>query len=453
MSLLEHKKIEDGKYEFTIAISPEDFVKSIDRVYHRDNKKINIPGFRKGKAPRAVIEKMYGDSFFYDDAIDALLPEECRNAIEEAGIETIGRPEGEVVEVGRDKGAKVKFTVTLRPELKVGKYKGISATKQVNTVEDDEIDHELADLREKGARMLTIEDRAAQDGDITVIDFEGFKDGVAFPGGKGEKYELTLGSGQFIPGFEEQIAGHKLGEEFDINVKFPDDYGAEELAGKDVVFKIKLHEIRFKELPALDDELAKDVSEFDTLDELKKSIRERLEKANEERADEELENALVDQVTETLEGDAPAVMVDDRIEEMVRDFDYRLRSQGMTIENYMKYTGLDADGFRNSFREPAEKFVKSRLALESVVRDAKLLVTEEEIENEFKKMADEYKMELDKIKELVTAADLKKDLAVKKAIEFIKENAKIKAEKTTREQRAKAAEKKAKADKKDEAAE
>ncbi|MEA5051361.1 MAG: trigger factor [Oscillospiraceae bacterium] len=453
MSLLEHKKLEDGKYEFTVGISPEDFAKAIDKVYHRENKKISIPGFRKGKAPRAVIERMYGDNFFFDEAIDSLLPEECKNAIEQAGIETIGRPEGEVTEASKENGAKVKFTVTLRPELKIGKYKGIAATKKVNTVEDDEVEHEVGDLREKGARMITVEDRAAQTGDIAVIDFEGFKKGVAFPGGKGENYELTLGSGQFIPGFEEQVVGHKAGEEFDINVKFPADYGAEELAGQDVVFKIKLHEIRFKELPALDDELAKDVSEFDTLDELKKSIRERLEKANEDRADEELENELVDQVAGTLEGDVPAVMVDDRIEEMVRDFDYRLRSQGMTVENYLKYTGLDLDGFRNSFREPAEKFVKSRLALEAVVRDAKLDVSAEEIDAEFKRMAEEYKMELDKLKELVTEADLKKDLAVKKAIDCIKQNAKVKTEKTTREQRTKEAAKKAEAAEKEKAAE
>ena len=419
-------------------------MKAVVKVYHRENKKISIQGFRKGKAPRAIIEKMYGEGFFYEDALNDLLPEEFEKAVDEAKIEIVGRPEVDVDEVGKDKDAKVKFTVTLRPELTVKKYKGIAATKKVNTVEDDDVASEIDALREKGSRMVTVDDRAAQDGDITVIDFEGFKDGVAFEGGKGERFELTLGSGQFIPGFEEQIVGHKIGEDFDINVKFPEEYGAEELAGKDVVFKIKLHEIRFKELPAVDDEFAKDVSEFDTLEELKKSIIDRLTKANEDKADHEVEDELVEAMSESVEGDIPEVMIEERMDEMVHDFEYRIQAQGMNMKTYLQYMGMDMENFRKSFRESAEKFVKTRLALEAVVRSEKIEVVKEEIEKEYARLAEAYKMEVEKIKSFVPEKEMIKDLSVNKAIDLVKESAKIKVENVTKEILKKEAEKKAK---------
>ncbi len=444
MSLLEHKKLDDGKYELSVAIDAADFMKAVEKVYHRENKKISIQGFRKGKAPRAIIEKMYGEGFFYEDALNDLLPEEFEKAVDEAKIEIVGRPEVDVDEVGKDKDAKVKFTVTLRPELTVKKYKGIAATKKVNTVEDDDVASEIDALREKGSRMVTVDDRAAQDGDITVIDFEGFKDGVAFEGGKGERFELTLGSGQFIPGFEEQIVGHKIGEDFDINVKFPEEYGAEELAGKDVVFKIKLHEIRFKELPAVDDEFAKDVSEFDTLEELKKSIIDRLTKANEDKADHEVEDELVEAMSESVEGDIPEVMIEERMDEMVHDFEYRIQAQGMNMKTYLQYMGMDMENFRKSFRESAEKFVKTRLALEAVVRSEKIEVVKEEIEKEYARLAEAYKMEVEKIKSFVPEKEMIKDLSVNKAIDLVKESAKIKVENVTKEILKKEAEKKAK---------
>ena len=444
MSLLEHKKLDDGKYELSVAIDAADFMKAVEKVYHRENKKISIQGFRKGKAPRAIIEKMYGEGFFYEDALNDLLPEEFEKAVDEAKIEIVGRPEVDVDEVGKDKDAKVKFTVTLRPELTVKKYKGIAATKKVNTVEDDDVASEIDALREKGSRMVTVDDRAAQDGDITVIDFEGFKDGVAFEGGKGERFELTLGSGQFIPGFEEQIVGHKIGEDFDINVKFPEEYGAEELAGKDVVFKIKLHEIRFKELPAVDDEFAKDVSEFDTLEELKKSIIDRLTKANEDKADHEVEDELVEAMSESVEGDIPEVMIEERMDEMVHDFEYRIQAQGMNMKTYLQYMGMDMENFRKSFRESAEKFVKTRLTLEAVVRSEKIEVVKEEIEKEYARLAEAYKMEVEKIKSFVPEKEMIKDLSVNKAIDLVKESAKIKVENVTKEILKKEAEKKAK---------
>ncbi len=429
MALTEQKKTDDGKYELHVSIDAADFIKAVEKVYHRENKKISIPGFRKGKAPRAIIERMYGESFFYEDALNELLPDEFDKALDEAKLETVGRPDVEVEEVGKDKGAKIKFIVTLRPELKVKKYKGIEAVKKVNTVEDSDVESELNALREKGSRIVDVDDRAAENGDIATIDFEGFKDGVAFPGGKGEKYELTLGSGQFIPGFEEKVVGHKPGDEFDINVTFPEEYGAEDLAGKAVVFKIKLHELKKKELPEVDDEFAKDVSEFDTLEELKKSIVERLTKNNEDMADHEVEDDIVDVMTETLEGDIPEIMIEERIDEMVRDFEYRLQSQGMNVKTYLQYTGMNEEDFRKTFKEPSEKFVKTRLALESVVRAEKLEVTKEEIEKEFQRLADVYKMEVEKIKSFIPEKEMIKDLSVNKAIDFVKENAKITVEK------------------------
>lgn len=429
MALTEQKKTDDGKYELHVSIDAADFIKAVEKVYHRENKKISIPGFRKGKAPRAIIERMYGESFFYEDALNELLPDEFDKALDEAKLETVGRPDVEVEEVGKDKGAKIKFIVTLRPELKVKKYKGIEAVKKVNTVEDSDVESELNALREKGSRIVDVDDRAAENGDIATIDFEGFKDGVAFPGGKGEKYELTLGSGQFIPGFEEKVVGHKPGDEFDIDVTFPEEYGAEDLAGKAVVFKIKLHELKKKELPEVDDEFAKDVSEFDTLEELKKSIVERLTKNNEDMADHEVEDDIVDVMTETLEGDIPEIMIEERIDEMIRDFEYRLQSQGMNVKTYLQYTGMNEEDFRKTFKEPSEKFVKTRLALESVVRAEKLEVTKEEIEKEFQRLADVYKMEVEKIKSFIPEKEMIKDLSVNKAIDFVKENAKITVEK------------------------
>lgn len=441
MALTEHKKTDDGKYELHVTIEAADFIKAVEKVYHRENKKISIPGFRKGKAPRAIIEKMYGESFFYEDALNELLPDEFEKALDETKLETVGRPDVDVEEVGKDKGAKIKFIVTLRPELTVKKYKGIEAVKKVNTVEDADVEGEINALREKGSRIVDVEDRAAEDGDIATLDFEGFLDGVAFPGGKGEKYELTLGSGQFIPGFEEQVVGHKPGDEFDINVTFPEEYGAEELAGKAVVFKIKLHELKKKELPAVDDEFAKDVSEFDTLDELKKSIIDRLTKNNEDMAEHEVEDAIVDTMTETLEGDIPEVMIEERIDEMIRDFEYRLQSQGMNVKTYLQYTGMKGEDFRKTFKEPAEKFVKTRLALESIVRAEKIEIAAEDIEKEYQRLADVYKMEVEKIKSFVPEKEMIKDLSVNKAIDFVKENAKITVEKVTKA--AKNAEKKA----------
>lgn len=453
MSLIEHKKLDDGQYEMTAKIEAGPFLVAVDKVYRRENKKINIQGFRKGKTPRAVIERMYGEDFFYEDAINDLLPNLFAEAVEEADIEYIGRPVVDVTEANKESGVTVKFVVKLRPELTVKKYKGLSATKIITPVEDTDIDAEISQMQEKNSRMVTVEDRAAQDGDITVIDFEGFRDGVPFEGGKGEDFELTLGSGQFIPGFEEQIVGHQTGEEFDITIKFPEEYGAQDLAGQDAVFHIKLHAIRVKELPELDDEFAKDVSEFDTLADLKADIKKRLQDQNDERSKAEVENALVDAAAETLEGDIPDEMIEDRIDDMVRDFAYRLSGQGMDIETYLKYTGFDMENFRTTFKEQAEKYVKTRLTLEAVAREEAIEVTDEDKENEYKKMSEMYDVEVEKIKEIIPEKDLIADIKVGKAIDIIRDSAKIKEEKAKKEDETKSAEKKAAKPKKEKEAE
>ncbi len=425
MELTQHAKNDGGKYEMTVVVDAKTFNETVDRVYRRENKKISIQGFRKGKAPRAVIERMYGVGFFYEDALNELLPEAFQTAVDGSGIEYVGRPEIDVPVLDREKGAEIKFTVELRPELTVKAYKGLKVEKTVHTVDEHDVEHEIGHLREKASRVVPVEDRAAEKGDVAVIDFEGFVDGTAFEGGKGVKFELTLGSGQFIPGFEDQVAGHSTGEEFDINVRFPEEYGAKELAGKDAVFKIKLHEIRGREYPEVDDEFAKDVSEFDTLEELKNSIRERLVKESEQQADTETENKLLEVLTEGLEGEVPDAMIEDRVDEMARDFDMRLRSQGLDFATYLKYTGTDEKSFRATFKPQAEKQVRSRLALEAVVRDAGIEVTDEEVEKEFGRLAEQNKLDVEKVKTFVPEKELRADLKVNKAIDLIKENADI----------------------------
>ena len=390
--------------------------------------KYNIPGFRKGKAPRHMIEKMYGEDVFQYSAVNDLFPAEYDKAVEASGIEPVDRPEVDIVSMNTADGVVLKAVVTVKPEMKVGNYIGLKAEKAANTVEDAAVDAEVDRLRERNARLVAREGKA-QDGDITDIDFEGFVDGEAFDGGKGEHFSLTLGSGQFIPGFEEQVAGHEAGEEFDVNVTFPEDYHAKELAGKAAVFKVKLNEVQYKELPAADDEFAKDVSEYDTLEEFKASIRKNMEESAEKQAELEVENTLVDQLVATLEGDIPPVMIETRIDEMVRDFDYRLSQQGLRLADYLKYIGGDEAKFREGFKEQAEKQVKMRLALEAVAKAENIEASEEDFENEVKRIADTYKMEVEKVRSIIPVAEVKKDLAVNKAIDFIKSKAEITAKK------------------------
>ncbi len=432
MNLVKSEKLEKSMHELQFSLDAETFKAAIEKAYKREGKKYNVPGFRKGHAPRAVIEKMYGTDIFHYDAINDLFPEAYEAAVVESGIQPVGRPEADVVSESLEDGVVLKVTVAVKPEIKVGNYTGLKATKKVNTVDDADVEAELVRMQNRNGRIITREGKA-ENGDTVDMDFEGFVDGVAFEGGKAEHYSLVLGSGSFIPGFEDQLIGHEAGEEFDVNVTFPEEYQAKELAGKAAVFKIKLHEVKTKELPALDDEFAKDVSEYDTLDELKASIRKGMEEQNEKQAALAVENDLVDQVIATIEGDIPEAMYEARMDEAVRDFEYRLAQQGLKLDMYLQYMGQTMESFRASFREQAEKQVKIRLALEAVAAAEQIAASDEELEAELQRVADNYKMELAKVKELVNADEVKKDLAVNKAIDFIRDHAEITEEKVAKE--------------------
>lgn len=424
MSLVKCEKLENSMVELEFSATAEEFKAAVDKVAKREAKKYTLPGFRKGKAPRHLIEKMYGADIFHYDAINDLFPAAYAAAVEEANVEPVSRPEADVVSSSLQDGVVLKAKVYVKPEITVGEYKGLKATKSVNAVEESRVDEEISRMQQRNGRVVTREGKAEK-GDVAKFDFEGFVDGVAFEGGKAENYTLELGSGQFIPGFEDQMIGHEAGDEFDVNVTFPEEYHAKELAGKPAVFKIKLHEVTTKELPALDDEFAKDVSEYDTLDELKASIRKGMEEQAEKQAELEVENALVDQVIETMQGDIPQVMFDNRLDEMVNDYRFRLEQQGLKLEMYLQYLGQTVEEFREGFKEQAEKQVKIRLALEAIAAQEKIEATEEEFEAEINRIAEMYKMEADKVKSLVNETEVKKDLAVNKVIDFIKENAKI----------------------------
>lgn len=443
MSLKSSKKVDTNRYELEIVVDAETFAKANDQAYKKNVKNINIPGFRKGKAPRSIIEKMYGESVFYEDALDIVYPTAVEEAITESGLKFVDdKIDFEMVSIGKE-GVDFKVKITVYPEVALGKYKGIAAEKNAVSVTAAEVNDELNRLADRNARMVSVEDRAAKMGDTAVIDFEGFVDGKAFEGGKGEAFSLELGSGQFIPGFEEKVVGHKIGEEFDIDVEFPAEYQAEELAGKPAVFKIKLHEIKVRELPAIDDEFAKDVSEFDTLDDLKKDIKAKTLEKKKNAADAEVEDALVEKIIEGMKAEIPDAMIDNRVKQMVEDFGYRLQMQGMDLDTYIKYTGADKAEFEKTFRPQAEKQVKIRLALEKIVELEKIEATEEEINKQIEKMAADYNVTVDQVKAAVPASEIGKDLAVNKAIDFVKANAVI-----TEVKEKKAAEKKPAADKK-----
>ena len=423
MSLVSKNNTATNKVELEIKVSAEDFDKACDKVYKRRVKRIEIPGFRKGKAPRKTIEKLYGEGFFFEEAVNDLYPEAVRSAVEEAGIEIVCPPSVDVAELSKENGVTFKAVCTTKPEVSIKDYKGIKASKEVKEVTDEDITAEIDRLRNRNARTITVEDRPAENGDSVVIDFEGFVDDVAFEGGKAEKFNLTLGSGQFIPGFEDQIVGHNAGDAFDVNVTFPEDYHAEELKGKPAVFKVVLHEINAKELPEVDDEFAKDVSEFDTLDALKEDIRKRLAEANEKTASDAFENKLIDTVIENLEGEIPEEMYEVQIDEMIRDFEYRLNQQGLELNMYLQYTGMNRDSFRKTFEAQAQRRVKVRLALEKIVELEKIEATEEEIEKEYARLAEAYKMDVEKIKGIIPSADVAKDIASNKAIDLIRDSA------------------------------
>lgn len=426
MSLKESTKTEQANsYELTVSVDAETFEKAINAVYKKQVKNISIQGFRKGKAPRRIIEKMYGSEVFYEDAMQDCYPDALYEAAKEANLKIVAVKSLEAVEAGKD-GFTFKAVIVCEPEMEIDNYLGIEVTKKSTEVTDELVDEEINRVRERNSRMVSVDDRAAQDGDTAVIDFEGFVDGVAFEGGKAENYNLKLGSGNFIPGFEEQIVGHNIDEEFTINVNFPEDYQSEELKGKAAEFKIKLHEIKTQELPELDDEFVKDVSEKETLDEYKEEIKETVAKRLTDEAEKDVDDQISTKLMELLEGEIPEEMYDNRASEMVRDFDMRLRSQGMDINTYMQYMGTDIDGLKEMYKEEAKKHVQLRLALETVAKKENIEVSESELDEEYSKIAEGYKMEADKVKAAIPAESLTEDIKVEKALKMIKDKAVIK---------------------------
>ena len=426
MSLKETKNVAANRYELEILVDGERFREAIKAAYKQNAKKINVPGFRKGKAPLSYVETYYGTEIFFEDALNLIYSDVVEEAINESGLKVINdKMDFDMVSISKEDGVDFKVTVTTYPEIEVGEYKGLKAEKVIAKVEDSEIDAQVNAMADRNARMIAVEDRAAQLGDTAVIDFEGFCDGVAFDGGKAEGHNLELGSGQFIPGFEDQIVGHNIGEEFDVNVTFPEEYGAKELAGKEAVFKIKLHELKVRELPEIDDEFAKDVSEFDTLDELKADLKAKALERKQKVAEEEVENDLVQQIVDSIKGEIPEAMFENQLNQSVEQFAYRLQSQGLDLQTYLKYTNASIDDFKASFRPQAENQVKFRLALEKIVELEKIEATEDEINEQIEKMAKDYGMEAEQIKAAVPTEEIAKDIAVGKAIDFIKENAVI----------------------------
>ena len=426
MSLKATNNVETNKYELEIEISAEDFEAAIEKAYLKARKNIAMPGFRKGKAPRKLIEKEYGEQVFFEDAVNLLYAPVVNGAVEESGLELVTRPEVEVTEISKENGVKLKATCITKPEVEVKDYKGIEVEKVVNPVTDEDINKQLDALREKNVTVETVDDRAAENGDDVVIDFEGFKDDVAFEGGKAEDFTLSLGSGQFIPGFEDQIVGHNAGEEFDINVTFPEEYQVKELAGAPAVFKIKLKSISKKVMPELDDDMVKDSTEFDTVDEYKADVKKKLEEANEKHADSEVEAKIFDKVIENMTAEIPQVMFDNRVNEMISELEQRLAPQGISLDLYMQYTGQTIDTVKKAYAEQAEKQVKLRLALEKIAELENIEVTEDELKAEFDKLAEAYKLDVDQIKQFIHDYDLKKDIAVGKAVDLIKDAAVIK---------------------------
>lgn len=424
MQLNTSKEIETNKYELEIAVTGTEFEDAVTKAFRKNSGKIQVPGFRKGKAPRKMIEQMYGKGVFWEDAINDLYPSAYDTAVKEAKIEPVDRADIEVLSVDEN-GFTFKAIVFVKPQVKVNNYKGLKAEKVIPTVSEEEIGAELKKMQERNARIINVEDEPAKLGDSTVIDFEGFTDGVAFNGGKGEKYTLVLGSNQFIPGFEDQIVGHKIGEEFDVNVSFPEEYHAEDLKGKPAVFKVKLHEISKTELPELDDEFAKDVSDFDTLADLKADIQKKIQEHKDAHASDDVENALIDQIITSMEGEIPEVMYERRIDEMVHDFEHRLEGQGLNLDTYLQYTGSELATFRKTFAEQAQRQVKIRLALEKIAEMEKLEVSEEDINAEYAKIAEGYKIELEQVKAVIPAQELVKDLVVTKAIDLVRDSAEI----------------------------
>lgn len=422
MALKSSNKVETNVYELEITVDAETFTEACKKAYMKQRKSIQIPGFRKGKATQGMIEKVYGEGAFYEEALELVYPEAVGSAFDEAGLKVIDQPSDvEFPVMNKQDGVVIKMKVTTYPEVKLGEYKSLKGKMLDTEATDEDVENELKSMQDRNSRLVTVEDRESQMGDTCDIDFEGFVDGVAFEGGKGENYPLELGSNSFIPGFEEQVAGHKAGEEFDVNVTFPEQYEPS-LAGKDAVFKCKINEIKTKELPELDDEFAKDVSEFDTLDELKADLKKQISERKEANAKTDYENQLIEQVVENMEVEIPECMNKQKCDEMIQDYSYRLQMQGLDLNTYLQYLGQTMEQFREQFMDGAKQQVKVKLALDAIVKAENIEATEEEIAEEIAKLAEQYNMEADKIKAAVPQEQLTDDIVTRKAVDFVVDN-------------------------------
>lgn len=425
MDLKSKNNIETNKFELEIEASAAEFEAAINTVFRKESKTMNVPGFRKGKAPRAVIENLYGKEVFFEAAVDHLYRDMVQEAVEKSELEVVAVTAFNIETISKEDGVLAKLTAVTKPEVEIKDYKGIAVEKEEATVTDEEIAAEIDRVRERNSRMLTIEDRNVEDGDIVNIDYEGFVDEVPFDGGKAEASDLTIGAGQFIPGFEEQVIGHGIGEEFDITVTFPEEYHAENLKGQEAVFKIKLNSIKKKELPELDNEFVKDVSEFDTLDEYTADVKAHLLEHKEEHIKADMEEQIVEAVISKLEGEIPEEMIENEIDETINSFAYRLQSQGLNLETYLKYTGMTTETLREQHKEQAGKQVKVRLGLEKIAKLEDITANEKEIEDELQKLSEGYGMPLESIKNLVSDSAISADIKNRKTMDFLLENAKI----------------------------
>ena len=424
---LQVEKMEKNMAKLTIEVSAEELDKAMQNAYLKARGKISIPGFRKGKAPRKMIEQMYGKGIFLEDAANALIPEHYSKALEECDLEIVSQPEIDVTQAEPGKAFIFTAEVAVKPEVTLGEYKGVEVPKSETEVTDEDIDAEIKKEQEKNSRTVTVEDRGAENGDITTIDFEGFVDGVAFEGGKGTDYPLTLGSGSFIPGFEDQLVGAKAGDHVEVNVTFPEEYQAAELAGKAVVFQCDVNKVETKELPELDDDFAQDVSEFDTLAEYREDVKKNLTEKKEKEARAAKENAAVDKAIENAEMEIPDAMLNTQVRQMMNDFASRMQSQGLTMEQYFQFTGMTAEKMQEEMKPQALKRIQTRLVLEKIAETENIEVSEDEVNEEISKMAEMYKMEADKLKELLGDRELeqmKKDMAVQKAVTLVAHEAK-----------------------------
>lgn len=419
------EKIEKNQVKLTIEVDAQDFEKSVEKAYHKNKRKIAVPGFRKGKAPRKIIEHYYGEGVFYEDALNEACPDAYIKAVEETGIEPVDQPEIEIVQVGSGKNLIFHATVTVKPEVELGQYKGIEIEKVEYNVTDQDVDQRIEQVREQNARWISVEDGPAKEGHRLTIDFKGYINGEAFEGGSAEKFDLELGSGQFIPGFEEQLVGVKAGEEKEIKVTFPEDYAVENLKGKEATFVVKVHDIKEKELPALDDEFAKDVSEFDTLDEYRADIKNSMEKNAQEAAKAEMETKLIEKISQNAKVDIPDVMVERQLDNMMQDFDFRLRFQGMDLERYVSIMGISMDEFRAQYKDEAYNRVKNQLVLEKIIKVEKIEATDEDLEKEYKRLAEQYNQDVDQVKKSYEGREdgLKDSIVIQKTIDFLMDNA------------------------------